>query len=45
MNLSEQEVQTELDNLVKRHFLRTVSGLVTELRNMSSAFVTQNLVI
>ncbi|MBJ5960926.1 DUF480 domain-containing protein, partial [Salmonella enterica subsp. enterica serovar Typhimurium] len=26
MNLSESEVQDQLDNLVKRHFLRTVSG-------------------
>ncbi|EMK9143131.1 YceH family protein [Citrobacter freundii] len=26
MNLSESDVQEQLDNLVKRHFLRTVSG-------------------
>ena len=26
MNLSESEVQEQLDNLVKRHYLRTVSG-------------------
>lgn len=26
MNLTEQAVQEQLDNLVKRHFLRTVSG-------------------
>ena len=45
MNLSESEVQEQLDNLVKRHYLRTVSGLVIGSPNMSNVFVIQNLAI
>ena len=32
MNLSESEVQEQLDNLVKRHYLRTVSGFGNRVR-------------
>ncbi|EOT8834098.1 YceH family protein [Escherichia fergusonii] len=38
MSLSEQEVQTELDNLVKRHFLRTVSGFGNRVTKYEQRF-------
>ncbi|XPE24072.1 DUF480 domain-containing protein [Shigella sonnei] len=45
MNLSESEVQEQLDNLVKRDHLRTVSGFEIGLPNMNNVFVIQNLAI
>ncbi len=45
MNLTEQEVQEQLDNLVKRHFLRRSAGLATASPNMNSASVIPNLAI
>lgn len=38
MNLSESEVQDQLDNLVKRHFLRTVSGFGNRVTKYEQRF-------
>lgn len=38
MNLTEQEVQEQLDNLVKRHFLRTVSGFGNRVTKYEQRF-------
>ncbi|MEB0949602.1 YceH family protein [Citrobacter sedlakii] len=38
MNLSEHEVQEQLDNLVKRHFLRTVSGFGNRVTKYEQRF-------
>ncbi|MDA8479051.1 YceH family protein [Citrobacter sp. Awk 4] len=38
MNLSEHEVQQQLDNLVKRHFLRTVSGFGNRVTKYEQRF-------
>lgn len=38
MNLSEAEVQEQLDNLVKRHFLRTVSGFGNRVTKYEQRF-------
>lgn len=38
MNLSETEVQEQLDNLVKRHFLRTVSGFGNRVTKYEQRF-------
>ncbi|VTM54330.1 G20.3 [Klebsiella pneumoniae] len=45
MSLSEGEVQALLDTLVKRHYLRTVSGFGNRVTSMNSAFATPNLAI
>lgn len=42
MNLSESEVQEQLDNLVKRHYLRTVSGFGNRVTKYEQRFVIQN---
>ncbi|KLV73313.1 YceH family protein [Citrobacter sp. MGH110] len=38
MNLSESDVQEQLDNLVKRHFLRTVSGFGNRVTKYEQRF-------
>ena len=38
MNLSESEVQEQLDNLVKRHYLRTVSGFGNRVTKYEQRF-------
>lgn len=38
MNLSESDVQDQLDNLVKRHFLRTVSGFGNRVTKYEQRF-------
>lgn len=38
MNLSEHDVQEQLDNLVKRHFLRTVSGFGNRVTKYEQRF-------
>nr|VUD25627.1 Protein of uncharacterised function YceH [Salmonella sp. NCTC 7297] len=38
MNLTEQAVQEQLDNLVKRHFLRTVSGFGNRVTKYEQRF-------
>ena len=38
MNLSESDVQEQLDNLVKRHFLRTVSGFGNRVTKYDQRF-------
>ncbi|XPE61587.1 DUF480 domain-containing protein [Shigella flexneri] len=38
MNLSESEVQEQLDNLVKRHYLRTVSGFGNRVTKYEQCF-------
>ena len=38
MNLSESDVQEQLDNLVKRHFLRTVSGFGNRVTKYKQRF-------
>lgn len=38
MNLSDSEVQDQLDNLVKRHFLRTVSGFGNRVTKYEQRF-------
>lgn len=38
MNLSESDVQEQLDNLVKRHFLRTVSGFGNSVTKYEQRF-------
>ncbi|MBJ8824923.1 YceH family protein [Citrobacter europaeus] len=38
MNLSESEVQDQLDNLVKRHFLRTLSGFGNRVTKYEQRF-------
>ena len=38
MNLSESDVQAQLDNLVKRHFLRTVSGFGNRVTKYEQRF-------
>jgi len=38
MNMAEREVQEQLDNLVKRHFLRTVSGFGSRVTKYEQRF-------
>lgn len=38
MNMAEHEVQEQLDNLVKRHFLRTVSGIGSRVTKYEQRF-------
>lgn len=45
MNLTEQEVQEQLDSLVKRHFCVRSAGLAIASPNMNSVSVIPNLAI